>query len=148
MTSSAVSGASASAGTVERVSRRFNGRHLDERRRLNPRDYATRPDLFGVADILTFTIPDGGNRASMLVAAEQHRLVCEWTRNGRRPSAQVLAARWGTSIQTISTVCRGERWAGETVLAALSAAVRDRPTTHRHDDGSEPDERQSRPGPR
>lgn len=113
------------------MSSRFNGRHLDEARTLIPQAYAVRGDLFGVDDTLAFAVPDGGNRASMLVAVEQHRLVCEWTHNGRRPSAQVLAARWDTSIQTISTVCRGERWAGETLLAALSAAVRDRTRTHR-----------------
>ncbi|CAN5633571.1 hypothetical protein BH10ACT3_BH10ACT3_05010 [soil metagenome] len=111
--------------------RRFNGRHLDESRYLTPQAYAAQPTLFGVDSTLAFRVPEGGNRASMLVAAEQHRLVCEWTRNGRRPSAQVLAARWDTSIQTISTVCRGERWAGETLLAALSAAVGERTRTRR-----------------
>ena len=56
----------------------------------------------------------------MLVAAEQHRLVCDWSRIRRPSRAAVLARRYSTSPQTLSTVVTGRRWAGETLLAALS----------------------------
>ncbi len=103
---------------------RFNGRHLDQNRRLLPRDYAGDPSLFGVDEHLEFHVPKGGNKVSMLVAAEQHRLVCDWSRIRRPSSAAVLARRYGTSPQTLSTVVTGRRWAGETLLAALSDALR------------------------
>jgi hypothetical protein len=103
---------------------RFNGRHLDQNRRLLPRDYAADPFLFGVDEHLEFHVPEGGNKVSMLVAAEQHRLVCDWSRIRLPSSAAVLARRYGTSPQTLSTVVTGRRWAGETLLAALSDALR------------------------
>ena len=80
--------------------------------------------MFGVDPTLTFRVPPDGDLHSMRVAELQHQLVSEWSASGRRPSAEGIAHRWGTSIQTISRVARGERWAGETVLAALATATR------------------------
>lgn len=108
---------------------RFNGRHLDQARRLLPRDYAAAPELFGVDEHLSFQVPEGGNRASMFVAAEQHRLVCDWNKVRRPSSAAVLTRRYETTPPTLSAVVTGRRWAGETLLAALSEATRRRPTT-------------------
>lgn len=80
--------------------------------------------MFGVDEHLDFHVPEGGNKVSMLVAAEQHRLVCDWSRIRRPSSAAVLARRYSTSPQTLSTVVTGRRWAGETLLAALSDTLR------------------------
>jgi len=102
---------------------RFNGRHLDERRLLLPRTYAMDPTLFGVDPALGFFVPDGGDVVSMLVAQQQHSLVCAWERRGVSFTAQALAVRYGTSIQVISQTARGERWAGETMFAALVESV-------------------------
>jgi hypothetical protein len=100
---------------------RLNARHLDNERRLRPRDYATHPGLFGVDPDLEFRCPDGGDSVSKRVAEQTHRLLCRWNRE-RRPSAAALAERYGTSKQTLSEVSRGLRWPGETILAALHDA--------------------------
>ena len=102
---------------------RLNARHLDQRRLLEPRDYCADPDLFGVDAAAVFRVPSDGDATSLHVAREQHLLLCAWNLR-RRPSAKTLATRFGASKQTISRVSRGERWAGETVLAALVFAVR------------------------
>jgi len=102
---------------------RLNARHLDQRRQLVPRDYAAVPELFGVDPRAEFWVPAEGDEPSMRVAREQHLLLCIWNVR-RRPSADVLANRFGTSKQTISRVSRGERWAGETLFAALVFAIR------------------------
>ena len=102
---------------------RLNARHLDQRLRLLPRDYAANPSLYGVDPAVGFHVPAGGDEASLLVAREQHLLLCAWNRD-RRPTVAVLAQLFGTSKQVISRVSRGERWAGGTVLAALVHANR------------------------
>jgi len=81
------------------------------------------PDLFGVDPDARFQRPDGGDRVSMRIAQQIHLLLCDWNRD-RRPSAAALAERFDTSKQTISRVSRGERWPGETVMAALVHAAR------------------------
>jgi hypothetical protein len=50
-------------------------------------------------------------------------LVLGWIRNGRRPCTAELCERYGMSKQVVSRVVLGERWVGETVLAALVEAV-------------------------
>lgn len=102
----------------------LNPRHLDHRRSLSPREYATDPALFGVTADLTFWVPPGGDAVSMQIARLQHLDVCAWEAGGRRPSAAALCRRFGFSRQTFSKVTTGQRWAGETVLAALHYAIR------------------------
>lgn len=72
---------------------------------------------------LAFRVPPGGDELSMRIALEQHRLVCAWHGGGRRPTVAALGRRFGISKQTFSKTARGARWAGETVLAALSHAT-------------------------
>lgn len=103
---------------------RFNGRHLDQSRLGQPRDYLRHIDLFGVDRNAEFRVPADGDRVSLLVAVEQHLLVCDWMTIRRPSSAAVLARRFGTSPATISAVVTGRRWIGETVFAALSAEIR------------------------
>lgn len=102
----------------------LNPRHLDHRRSLTPRDYATDPTLFGVTADLTFWVPPRGDAVSMQIAQLQHLDVCAWDADGRRTSAAALCRRFGFSPQTLSKVTTGQRWAGETVLAALHYAIR------------------------
>lgn len=104
--------------------RRFNGRHLDEARLLIPRVYAVIPSLFGVDKQLDFFVPPDGDRVSMLVSREQHLLVCDYSLIRKPSSAGGLTRRYRTSPQTFSTVVTGQRWAGETLMVALSEAVR------------------------
>jgi hypothetical protein len=99
-------------------------RHLDQRRTLTPRDYASPPDLFGVTKEARFLVPRGGDEVSMRIALEQHLLICEWEDGGRHPTAALLGRRFGINKQTLSLTARGRRWAGETVLAALVHATR------------------------
>lgn len=102
----------------------LNPRHLDHRRSLTPRDYATGPTLFGVAANLTFWVPPRGDVASMQIARLQHLDMCAWDADGRRTSASALCRRFNFSPQTLSKVTTGQRWAGETVLGALHYAIR------------------------
>lgn len=99
---------------------RLNGRHLDARRRLRPRDYLTDPWAFGLRPA-TATVPDDGDDISCQIAILQHRLVRAWRASGTRSG--VLCERFGISRQVWSLTTRGERWAGETVLAALVHAA-------------------------
>lgn len=103
---------------------RLHPRHLDQHRHLQPRDYAEDPSLFGVDPALPFGVPPGGDEVSMRIAVEQHRLVCAWHAGGRRPTVAALGRGFGISKQTFSKTARGTRWAGETVLAALTHATR------------------------
>jgi hypothetical protein len=103
---------------------RFNGRHLDQSRLGQPRDYIRCTDQFGVDREAEFWLPADGDRVSMLVAVEQHHLVCDWMTIRRPSTAAVLARRFGTSPATISAVVTGRRWIGETLFAALVAEIR------------------------
>lgn len=106
----------------------LNPRHLDHRRALIPSAYALDPRLFGVVTDLEFRVPPGGDVVSMRIAQLEHLVICEWEALGRRPSAAALCRRFGFSPQTLSKVTTGQRWAGETLLAALQYATR-RPQT-------------------
>ena len=98
--------------------------HLDRRLRLTPADYTTTPALFGFSDReLTWQVPASGDDVSLRCAQVQHAMVLAWELSGRRPSAAVISRRYGLSKQTLSKVCRGQRWAGGIVMAALGDAV-------------------------
>jgi hypothetical protein len=101
------------------------GRHVDRRRRLTPRAYFADPWSFGVARDATAVTPPGGDDVSRRIAELQHRLVLSWKQT-QVPRARDLCALFGISKQTFSRVVLGERWAGETVLAALISAVAQR----------------------
>ena len=103
---------------------RINGAHIDQRRLLLPASYAETPADFGVVTALRFRVPEGGDTVSMRIALELHLLVCAWFANGQRPSAAALCNRFEMSAATFSRTVRGERWAGETLLAAFSYALR------------------------
>lgn len=105
------------AGTV-RTMRRPGGNHLDRQRRLLPRDYLDPPEAFGLRAPQRWVLPADGNRASQQVARVEHELVMLW-RSGRRPSGAEMARRFEFSRQTWSRTMLGERWMGETVMAAL-----------------------------
>lgn len=121
----AASGGRDRARTVGRV--RINGAHIDQRRLLLPAAYAKNSADFGVVRALEFGVPDGGDVVSMRVALEQHLVVCSWFGNGQRPTAAVLCKRFEMSTATFSRTVRGQRWAGETLLAAFSYALRSAP---------------------
>lgn len=99
----------------------IGARHLDRRRRMLPRDYVEDPEAFGVDPGARFRCPDTGDAVSLRIAEQVHMLLCAWNRD-RRPSAAALANRFTMSKQTLSRVSRGERWPGETVMAALCYA--------------------------
>lgn len=107
---------------------RLNGRHLDAKRRLRPRDYVADPFGFGERDVDP-VLPPGGDQVSARIALRQHRLVLEIRSRRLRPG-RILRA-FGISRSVWSDTARGHRWAGETVLAAMhdlvteNTAVRD-----------------------
>jgi len=116
---------------------RIHPRHLDQRRLLEPRDYAEQPESFGLSEHLKFRVPDGGDEISMRIAATQHLLVCLWNRTHRHVSAVQLEQRFGVKKQTMSLTTKGRRWAGETALAALVFATGSRwPTATRTPDST------------
>lgn len=105
---------------------RIHPRHLDQRRLLEPRDYASDSESFGLTEHLEFRVPSGGDAISMQIAAVQHGLVCRWNATGRTRTAALLERRFGIKKQTMSLTAKGRRWAGETVLAALIYATEKR----------------------
>jgi hypothetical protein len=96
---------------------------LDGTLLLRPIDYITRPASFGWDDKGTFVVADGGDERSRRVALIQHVAIVRWRADGR--AAAALAHDWDVSTSTMSRTLRGERWAGQLILAALIAA-RDR----------------------
>lgn len=92
---------------------------LDRRRTLTPRAYADDPWRFGIDQTLGFAVPPGGDATSRHLAEIQHRLICAWRQAGCRSSGAEIGRRWRFSKQTWSRTTLGQRWAGETVLAAL-----------------------------
>lgn len=65
----------------------------------------------------------------MEIALIQHQLVVGWRQNADAPSGAALAGRFGFSKQTFSRAVLGQRWMGETVMAALLYGQRQRRTT-------------------
>lgn len=119
------------AGRHRRRMRHPGWNAIDRRRGpLRPRDYCCDPFQFGEVEDANFHLPDGGRVVDLYVARLQHQLVVRWRAGGRLPSSGRFDARWGISKAVLSRTARGERWAGETVLAALATAV-----------GSDPDRR-------
>lgn len=110
--------AGGSAGT-SRFMRRPGANHLDRRRRLLPRDYLDPPEAFGLRDPIRWVVPADGDGTSQRVARVEHRLVVAWRLGDHRPSGPEMGRRFGFSRQTWSRCMLGERWMGETVLAAV-----------------------------
>lgn len=104
---------------------RHPGWNAIDRRRgpLAPRDYCVDPHAFGARQDAVFHLPDGGLTVDLQLARLQHQLVFRWQRCGRQPSSRQFAARWSISPAVLSRTVRGDRWAGETVLAALITAL-------------------------
>lgn len=107
-----------SAGTT-RLMRRPGGNHLDRQRRLLPRDYLDPPEAFGLRRPDRWLVPPGGDRSSQKVARIEHHLVIAWRARHRPPSGAEMGRRFGFSRQTWSRSLLGERWMGETVMAAV-----------------------------
>lgn len=103
--------------------RALGTRHLDRQRNLEPRAYLADPHSFGRRLDVAPAEPVGGDPVSQRVALLQHSLVVAWRERGRRPTSGELCAHYGFSRQLWSRVVLGERWAGETVLAALVEAA-------------------------
>jgi hypothetical protein len=119
----------AAGGTTVRTvgaMRRLGGTHLDRQRTLLPADYAVDRHRFGRDPQLAFHVPPDGDHRSMEIARIQHQLVLGWRRHPDAPSGAALARRFGFSKQTLSRVALGERWSGETVMAALLYGQRGR----------------------
>ncbi len=91
-----------------------------------PADYAVDPHRFGSDPALGFHVPCGGDATSMEIARIQHLLVVAWRGNPTGPSAAALARRFGFSKQTLSRSTLGQRWMGETVMAAWLYGQRQR----------------------
>ncbi|MEN9505070.1 MAG: hypothetical protein RI958_996 [Actinomycetota bacterium] len=99
-----------------RVMPRIGNRHLDTRRNLKPRDYFENPWTFGVPSA-QLVLPPGGDEVSQRIALQTHRLVCRLRE--RSVTSSRACERFGFSRDVWSEVCAGQRWPGETVLAAI-----------------------------
>ena len=99
---------------------RINGAHIDQRRTLTPRDYASTPDGFGLDEALRFRTPAGGDVVSMRVAQTQHLMICAWQRRRGGPGTTMMRERFEISAAVWSRTVNGTRWAGETCLAAIA----------------------------
>lgn len=103
--------------------RRPGANHLDKKRRLLPRDYLDPPWAFGRDVGARVRVPPGGDAVSGAIASIQHQLVVAWRRGGCRPTGAALGRRFGFSKQTFSKTVLGERWMGETLMAAVLDAL-------------------------
>jgi hypothetical protein len=99
-------------------------RHVDCRRSLRPCDYLADPFRFGRQPDAEAVDPPDGDRVSAAVARLQHSLACAFRSLGDRRGAEV-ARRFGVSKQLWSRSINGERWMGETVMAAIVIAMRE-----------------------
>ncbi len=100
---------------------------IDSRRLLRPCDYATDPFSFGTRRT-GFAVPVGGDNTSCEIAALIHDLVIA-VRSKSVVSGAAIGRRYGFSRQTWSSITRGQRWPGHTVLAALIGELRDTSNT-------------------
>ncbi len=122
--------------------RRPGGNHIDGRRRLSPRDYFDPPESFGVLADARARVPAGGDTVSAAIALVQHRLVVAWRRGGCQPSGAAVGRQFSFSKQTFSRTILGERWMGETLMAALLDALQRQPIgSARHELSSSPPRR-------
>jgi hypothetical protein len=93
--------------------------HVDLRRRLAPRDYCLNPSQYGRDPAAVFHEPAGGDAVSAAVARVQHQLLIAFhaTRPAGDGSREALSL--GVSTATWRRSVRGQRWMGETVMAAV-----------------------------
>ena len=103
-------------GTATAVNRP-GANHIDRRRRLTPRDYI--PHGFGVIPEAPCAVPAGGDAVSAAVARTQHELVLTYERVRQHGDSRRLARAFGVSQTVWSRCVAGERFMGETVMAAL-----------------------------
>jgi hypothetical protein len=97
--------------------------HVDGRRALQPRAYLP-PHTFGMDPTAAVSAPTGGDDASARIAWLQHQLACRYRARGSRPSGAELGRTFGFSRSVFSESLRGNRWMGESVMAALLTATR------------------------
>jgi hypothetical protein len=97
--------------------------HVDGRRNLQPRAYFP-AHAFGTDPRARLSVPEDGDDASARIAWLQHQLACRYRAAGSRPSGAELGRRFGFSRSVFSESLRGNRWMGETVMAALLSATR------------------------
>ncbi|MGK5111674.1 hypothetical protein [Geodermatophilus sp. CPCC 205506] len=97
--------------------------HIDRRRRLRPRDYLSDPHAFGRQADVIFRVPPGGDAVSAAVARVQHQLVLDWRAARPRRMGSRDARVFRISSSTWSSSVLGERWMGETVMAAVLHAL-------------------------
>ncbi|MCU1690734.1 MAG: hypothetical protein JWN20_2662 [Jatrophihabitantaceae bacterium] len=98
---------------------RPGGNHVDRRRKLTPREYLTNPHGFGRETQAQFLVPPGGDGVSAEIARVQHALVLAWRSARPAGSGSQDARAFGVSPSTWSRSVLGERWLGETVMAAV-----------------------------
>jgi hypothetical protein len=110
------------AGTCSAVIRP-GANHIDRRRRLRPRDYLADPHAFGRQADVIFRVPPGGDAVSAAVARVQHQLVLDWRAARPRRMGSRDARVFRISSSTWSSSVLGERWMGETVMAAVLHAL-------------------------
>lgn len=99
--------------------------HLDRQRKLIPRAYCVDPHSFGQRTGTLFHVPTAGDQICAAIAQVQHDLVLRWRAAGLDGSGSRLARQFGFSSSTWSRSLLGERWMGETVMAAALQALRD-----------------------
>ena len=97
------------------------GNHIDRRRTLTPREYLIDPHRFGVGRRTPFHVPypPGGDPVSAKIARLQHELVLAWRATRPSGAGSRDARAFGISTSTWSRTVLGERWMGETVMAAV-----------------------------
>jgi hypothetical protein len=96
--------------------------HLDRRRTLSPRNYFP-PGSYGKVPSARSTVPSDGDRVSAAVAQVQHDLLVLYRHQRRRGWNRRTAGAFGISDTVWQDAMAGKRWMGETVMAALLAAV-------------------------
>ena len=102
---------------------RPSGNHIDRRRTLRPRDYLWRPHDFGYDAHAHFRVPVGGDTVSEAVARVQHQLVIAYRAARPAGSGTRDAYSFRVSSSTWSRSMLGERWLGETVMAAVLRSI-------------------------
>src|SRR3712207_3171610 len=97
--------------------------HLDPRRRLTPRQYI--PLGYGRDPAAVCVVPHGGDPVSAAVARVQHTLLLSYGAMCVHGSDRRTARTFGISDTVWQQAMSGQRWMGETVMAALLHSVLD-----------------------
>ena len=97
------------------------GNHLDRQRKLIPRAYI--PYGYGETPGAPWWVPPGGDRLSADIARVEHELLLVYRQLRTYGSNRQAARAFGISETVWGEVTAGKRWMGETVIAALLAAV-------------------------